>query len=163
MSRSRPQLLLWTLLSFPLLLSAQVEWKLFNTANSKLDDDVVNRICVDGRDYIWALGSDDIDVVIRSFDGSRWQSHSRQFKESRGYDFKTAVISATIDREGQLLVSTLEYQGLSKFTPQGWIHYPENNDMGEILDIAVDGQNNYWLGTRYNMGVQELDGPSQHI
>jgi ligand-binding sensor domain-containing protein len=127
------------------------EFIVYDKWNSKLPDNFVWAIAIDGQGNKWigtAVGG------LAKFDGVNWTVYNTS---NSGLPVNT-VTAIAIDGEGNKWIGTYG-GGLAKFDGVNWTVYNTSNsglpDNG-VLAIAIDGEGNKWIGT--GGGLAKFDG-----
>jgi ligand-binding sensor domain-containing protein len=124
----------------------------YDTWNSKLPDNWVTAIAIDGQGNKWigtALGG------LAKFDGVNWTVYntSNSGLPSNG------VTAIAIDGQGNKWIGTYG-GGIAKFDGVNWTVYNwRNSGLPDdiVLAIAIDWQGNKWIGT-WGGGLAKFDG-----
>jgi ligand-binding sensor domain-containing protein len=126
------------------------EFIVYDKWNSKLPDNFVFAIAIDGMGNKW-IGT---GWGLVKFDGVNWTV----YKTSNSGLPDNRVFAIAIDGQGNRWIGT--YKGLVKFDGVNWIVYNTSNSglpSNIVLAIAIDGGGNKWIGTDGG-GVVKFDG-----
>ena len=126
--------------------------------NSKLPDNYVRAIAIDGQGNKW-IGTgvfivDGPGEGLAKFDGVNWTFYNTS-NSGLPYDYVNAI---AIDGQGNKWIGTSG--GLAKFDGVNWTVYNTTNSglpYDLVLAIAIDGQGNKWIGTDWK-GLAKFDG-----
>lgn len=135
------------------------KWKFFNTSNSLIPYNIVDRLYLDKSENIWLImtayyltSSEKSHGSLAKFDGDTFREY---FPYESGWA-TNRVTAMSLDMNENLWVATSvdsccprEY-ALSKFDGRKWISYsPQNSTFPKtfILEIAVDVNNILWLAS----------------
>jgi hypothetical protein len=127
------------------------EFIVYDMWNSKLPDNQVTAIAIDGWGNKW-IGT--LVKGLAKFDGVRWTVYNTS---NSGLPYND-VWAIAIDGQGNKWIGT--YGGLAKFDGVNWTVYNTSNSglpSNYVFAIAIDGQGNKWIGT-YGGGLAKFDG-----
>jgi ligand-binding sensor domain-containing protein len=126
------------------------EFIVYDKWNSKLPDNFVFAIAIDGQGNKW-VGT---GGGLAKFDGVNWTV----YKTSNSGLPNNFVLAIAIDGEGNKWIG-IYYGGLVKFDGVNWTVYNTSNSRlpdNYVYAIAIDGQGNKWIGT--SEGLAKFDG-----
>ena len=115
------------------------EFIVYNKWNSKLPNNFVYAIAIDGQGNKW-IGT---SRGLAKFDGVNWTVYNTS---NSGLPSNT-VLAITIDGQGNKWIGTSG--GLAKFDGVNWTVYKTSNSglpNNYVRAIAIDGQGNKWIG-----------------
>jgi ligand-binding sensor domain-containing protein len=130
------------------------EFIVYNKWNSKLPDNWVWAIAIDGQGNKW-IGT---RGGLAKFDGVNWTV----YKRSNSRLPSDTVYAIAIDGQGNKWIGTWELmggKGLAKFDGVNWTVYKTSNSRlpsNYVNAIAIDGGGNKWIGT--DGGLAKFDG-----
>jgi ligand-binding sensor domain-containing protein len=118
------------------------EFIVYNKWNSKLPDNYVRAIAIDGQGNKWIGTSEG----LAKFDGVNWSVYNTS-NSGLPNNYVTAI---AIDGEGNKWIGTWG-GGLAKFDGVNWSVYNISNSglpSNNVTSIAIDRQGNIWVGTQ---------------
>jgi ligand-binding sensor domain-containing protein len=127
------------------------EFIVYDKWNSKLPDNHVLAIAVDGQGNKW-IGT--MLEGLAKFDGVNWTVYNTSNSNLPSND----VRAIAIDGQGNKWIGTSE--GLVKFDGKNWTVYNTSNSglpSDYVTAIAIDGQGNKWIGTKDLWGINGLE------
>lgn len=131
-------------------------WQNWNSSNSPLPMNTINKILIDGSDNKW-LATNGKGLV--KFNGENWVTYDR----SNSGIPDNYVNDFVFDSKGRIWVATTE--GFSRFDGSSWVSYDiSNSNLPEnfINGLDVDKLGNVWIAT-YSQGLVKFDGTSFHV
>lgn len=131
-------------------------WTLYNMGNSDIPGDRVKHIFADRGDTLWLA----IDYAgLAQFDGTNWTLFEDLFPGNPIVKYNAIL------RDSANVMWLAHDLGLTKIAGLDTTEYNSSNSAlpgGRILSLAVDSQNQLWLGT-YNGGLVKFDGSKWEI
>jgi hypothetical protein len=132
---------LWIGTRAGLVLLKDGNWQIFNMGNSGLPDLWIRALLEDDLGNIW-IGT---DKGLVCYDGSNWKVHLSG----------TKIKSLAKDKKGGIWAGT-NSTGLRNYNGTKWYDTPGNLPDGHVYSIAIDDQDNKWIGTEG--GLTKFDG-----
>lgn len=131
-------------------------WTHYNAINSGLPNDDIRDIAVDHQGNMWFAC---YNAGIVMFNGTTWTRYYNSNSNIVGND----VVDIEFDSSGNLLVGCY-FSGVSKFDGVSWTTYTKNNApfpvSNCINDLAIDSDNNVWVGLDCGGGMAKLSSGS---
>ena len=139
-------------------------WTHYNTSNSKLKNDFINKIAVDFQGNKW-FGAFDKggggiwgDSIIK-FDGKNWiKYNTSNFGSSEDFIYGIAT-----DTLGNIWLGTRE-SGLVKYNNNWTIYNSSNSGLPDnwVSCLTIDSKGNKWIGTNGG-GLAKFDETNWHV
>lgn len=137
----------------------------FNVSNSGLTSNYVSPIALDSLGNVWMWKNNEralrfynvsTDYLVR-FDGVEWKYFRPEINSNTTWDLYPRVME--IDKNNTVWIGTND-NGLLRFDGITWSVFDTTNSnipTNDILDIAIDYENNLWMGSGEVQGLIMFD------